>query len=89
MKFCMIHNNLNVFDLEKSLAFYRTDRVYTCGLYGIVAWRYDADQVTLTKEKEYPAPRKTRYFGGHDLTMDPRNGKLLVSGAERSSRNAW
>ena len=23
MKFCMIHNNLNVFDLEKSLAFYR------------------------------------------------------------------
>ena len=60
----------------------KTDRVYTCGLYGIVAWRYDADKVTLTKEKEYPAPRKTRYFGGHDLTMDPRNGKLLVSGTE-------
>ena len=65
----------------------KTKMVYSCGLDGIIAWRYDADKALLIKEKDYPAPHPhSRYFGGHDLAMDPRDGRLLVTGTEEIYR---
>ena len=60
----------------------KTSRLYSCGFHNIISWRYDAEKAELIKDKTFPGPRIKRFFDGHDLTLDTRDGKLLVSGAE-------
>lgn len=57
----------------------KTELLYACGKHGIVSYKYDPEKVELTQVKEYNLDLPDLASGGHDLYLDPRDGKLLVT----------
>ena len=57
----------------------KTQLLYACGKHGVVSYKYDPEKVELTQKRIYNLDRPDIAAYGHDLQLDPRDGKLLVT----------